>query len=1553
MLRAHLNDFINTDFSVLPDSVSTIVYSLDGVALAQNNFFDIGIDVFSFVHDIEIVDAIVEQNFAVSEDIVTFESYLQQYDQSFFASFQNSESTIQTRIDNIIANAGPQFFSAFTLMNIASFWESVSTIGAAFYSVVINSANGLQGIVDGASSDVLEIAQSDFVAFAREYGFRESGTVTTLQIFEAADLLQNLFARGFDLVRDLSGIFSEGSSSTVSVGFADIVDILNDLNDIWTLQGDNMIPAPLEVLLGGVALAERGVALSNSVAAIAEAMDDPALSDLSRAFLEDALLIKRLEWIDLGSSLLDLFFSGLATVYPGSRAFANISTLGQSAVLALGDLLSINLKSDWVVEAHRFGDLAALVSPMASYQDLVASGLARIDDVIVGTWGAELPSIVPEDTPAVNVVLSDRYDHENEAIFERGGLFADGTVYNGVITPFEDDVDWFQVDLVAGQEYRITFNAGSATLTLLGSNGLVLGRENLGQSTLSLAVMEGTALETGRHYILADGQGDADEYEISLQTVNLPDTVTELVEIDSNLDTPYTLAPGQSLAGRIGDHRDEQDWIGIQLQEGTNYRLAVEYDGYSSDFVLRDAFGRIVAHELRSEGRVLEGTAVNGGTYFVEFSGTGRGNYTLSFDEVSLPHDQTELADAPGGIGTPYEIAEGETFAGTMVERDGDVAGRDVPLGDWVRVALTAGQDYRIRLIEGSAYRGDVTLRDAVGNIVARRDVHISDSDAAVIEGTALSGGTYFISTEGTSQGSYTIQFDAVDLLPDLSELGDAAGRIDTMYHLLMGQSFGGTLAAVDGDRAFGADATDPLGDWVRVDLVAGQGYRFELQQGNINSADATLYDAAGQIVARTSAALSTADLSVIQGIALTSGTYFLGASSGGYNGTYTLQVEERSFSEHLVELDEAVAGTETLYELSPGERFRGELNAADDDTRTIGDPAGDWVRVSLEAGQEYRLTLARDNGLSGTLVLFDATGEQLATENQSLSTRDLSVIEGTALTGGTHYIGAVGNSYSGLYTLGIDRVALGADFTELVDAAGGIDTVYRLDAGERFRGELNSTEGDTPNGDDPMGDWVQVRLYAGQAYRFTLTEDSLHHGELALFSDSGLLLQEADRALSDGTTSVLQGVARSSGDFFIGALASGYTGSYTVDFALNAAPETTLPARIQTTAGQVSVDLAPYFTDADGDALVYQVDGLPETLSLSGNVISGTVAQGGTSFDLRVTVSDGLQNISANLDFGIIHVNTPPVGTPQVWGLAREGETLEAAPTFRDDDGIVDPVYQWLRDGEHIPGATGTFYQVTQADVGASLSVRVQYTDGMGTSEQVESIATLPVENINDAPEGAVLLVGDTRPGQVLRVDASGLSDQDGLGLLQYQWQRDEQDIDGATADSYLLGQEDSGARIRVVLNYLDGFGFNETVFSDVSDPVQSFVLTGTPGPDRIDGSAQNDTILGLDGDDVLRGGDGHDRLQGGDGADTLVGGAGDDSLLGGESEADLRDVMYGGDGDDSLDGGYGNDELRGDAGNDTIAGGFGADTVIGGGGNDTLTGSAFGDMIFGGDGD
>ncbi|MDP2496328.1 hypothetical protein Q8W25_20055, partial [Shimia thalassica] len=1322
LLRTHLEDFTQIDFTELPDDISPLVESLDGVSLAKNNFFDLGIDVFGLVYDIETVAYLSNANFEISVDVLVMEDYLQQYDQSYFSSYKNSEASLQSRIDSIIDNAGEGFFSSFTLMNFAMFWESVSTISTAAYTIAIESADGFGGIFETANSTFESVAQNDYIELVQGFGL---STLSTVRMIEMADLFKELLLIGGRMVGGLHGLFRDAPLSTPALTLSDFANVLTDIDDRLQLWGVDAVPAPLEILLQLGTTIDEGVRVNGENAAIMAVMDNPALTQLSRDFLEDALFVNRLEYVDVVGRLLDTVSAAIRAAQPQSQTLLNGMTLIKQAVLAAGDLTSIAAKSDWVQEMRRYGDLVTLTNPMHDYQNLVESALNHIDQQIVGyTWGTDLPSVIPEAVPGIELMLSARYDLDDEPAMERGGTLAIGSTYHGVFSHYSGDTDWFKVTLVEGEDYRITFDTVNhrwPDLRLLNETGRVIGQQNDTLSNTGVAVMQGTALASATYYLVLDAHTDPDGYNITIESVTLPDDVTELFEMSDSPDTDHVLEVGQTLAGRLGglgDYHARADWVRIELEEGLDYRILLSGNINNLDLALYDSLGIVVGHELTSEGRYLEGTAVKGGSYFVGISSVGTGTYTLSFEEVALPNDLTELVDAKGSVETLYGLAAGENFFGTINPEDGDQAAEGLS-GDWVRVSMIAGQDYRITVTEGSQSSSAVTLMNSDGEQVATRNRALSNSDVSMIQGTALTTGTYYVSTAGASWGTYSINFEEVELAADLSEMRDALG------------------------------------------------------------------------------------------------------------------------------------GIETRYQIEAGQRFWGTLNDRDGDTSNQSDPGGDWVQVSMVAGQDYRITLTEDTLNNGEVALYDASGALVATENQSLSSTETSIMEGTALSGGTFYIASLAAGSLGSYTIDFEEFTPAEDLVELADARGGSETLYGIDVGDRFRGTLSDRDGDTSNQSDPGGDWVAVTLRAGEFYRFTLTELSLSNGELALYDSAGRLVQAEDAGLSTSGTSVVQGTAQATGTFYIASLATGNLGSYTIDFAINEQPVSTLPARYQVDEGAFSLDLNSYFSDPNGDAISYSISGLPVTLTQQGGVISGTLEARPEPLILSVEASDGISPVTVQFDLDVRNINDAPTGSLQVFGFPVEGNTLSVSPAIQDKDGLGEFSFQWLRGDEDMVGATEDSYLLSQGDVGAEISVRVSYVDGFGTSESIESLASSPVSNVNDPVQGTPTVTGTPTQGETLVADATGLSDADGMGTVSFQWTRGGVDIAGATGTSYQLTQEDVGSGYAVRASYVDGYGTSESATSSSTSPVQSsnLHLTGTLGTDTLDGAEGDDTLEGLDG--------------------------------------------------------------------------------------------------------
>ena len=109
-----------------------------------------------------------------------------------------------------------------------------------------------------------------------------------------------------------------------------------------------------------------------------------------------------------------------------------------------------------------------------------------------------------------------------------------------------------------------------------------------------------------------------------------------------------------------------------------------------------------------------------------------------------------------------------------------------------------------------------------------------------------------------------------------------------------------------------------------------------------------------------------------------------------------------------------------------------------------------------------------------------------------------------------------------------------------------------------------------------------------------------------------------------------------------------------------------------------------------------------------------------------------------------IANVNDAPTGVRPLPGpppkIKRLPQILQASA---DADGLGVFSYQWQRDGVVIAGATSSTYTLTDADVGAIITVTASYTDGQGSAESVTSAGTTAVTNVNDAPTGLVTISG------------------------------------------------------------------------------------------------------------------------------------------------------------------------------------------------------------------
>ena len=196
---------------------------------------------------------------------------------------------------------------------------------------------------------------------------------------------------------------------------------------------------------------------------------------------------------------------------------------------------------------------------------------------------------------------------------------------------------------------------------------------------------------------------------------------------------------------------------------------------------------------------------------------------------------------------------------------------------------------------------------------------------------------------------------------------------------------------------------------------------------------------------------------------------------------------------------------------------------------------------------------------------------------------------------------------------------------------------------------------------------------------------------------------------------------------------------------------------------------------------------------------------------------------------------NTPAAGSPAISGTAWVGQTLAADTSgITDEDGLtnVSYGYQWIRsDGgtdTDIDGETASTYTVSDEDVGKTIMVRVSFTDDADNQETLTSAATAAVEARPNSPAtGAPTISGTAQVGETLTADTAGIDDTDGLAGVSYsyQWIRSDggtdTDIDGETASTYTVSDEDVGKTIMVRVSFTDEAGHAESLVSQATSAV------------------------------------------------------------------------------------------------------------------------------------
>ena len=735
-----------------------------------------------------------------------------------------------------------------------------------------------------------------------------------------------------------------------------------------------------------------------------------------------------------------------------------------------------------------------------------------------------------------------------------------------------NDVDWFAVELVAGQTYRINLQGASSLRGTLANpnlygiydanSELLAGttNDNGGRGADSRVFF--TASETGTHYIAAGASGNwTGTYRVTVKDI----THTFTDDFATGIGTTGTVAVDGRARGEI-DQKGDRDWFAVELVAGREYLIDLQGSWGWRHGTLNDAYlygvhdprGELIAGTTNDDGGAgydsrLRFTAAEDGTHYVAAGAYGaeRGTYRLSVKHVD---------DHGAGTGTGGRVTvDGSARSGT-VDYDGDV--------DWFKVSLEAGRTYRIDLEgsdTGAGTLGDPYIHgihDTGGALIAdTTDDDGGEDSNSQVTFTATETGTHYVAAGADGNGVGTYRLSVSDITHIVND--DYAAGIETT---------GTVLAALRG-QITGVMNYEGDVDWIRwenpsrsldyqIDILGHareQGPRFDprllgIYRSNgdrVNDFEDTMDDDSG-------AGLNSR---VTWGTVGDTAYYIAVGGHGRTEGTYTLKI-----SGILPGHDDF----DDIYDTDVGEDAQ-QLLADDLDSQehTIDYPGDrDRFELDLEQGTTYRIELTgrgglvplRDPYIYGIWTGEDISGSPLAgTTNNNGGAGLNSRLNFTAEQDGIHtlVVGGAFTHHEGDYRLWM-RVH---DLDDLDD----VHVLNHTPLGETILGNVlvgNPLLSSAHSSIEVPGDRdaFDVELVAGRTYRIDLRGDDTGDGTLDnpyLYGIFGPYMPRGNARVAGttddddggiGRNSRLQFTPEASGTYFVSVGARGdETGTYTL----------------------------------------------------------------------------------------------------------------------------------------------------------------------------------------------------------------------------------------------------------------------------------------------------------------------------------------------------------------------------------------------------------------------
>ena len=273
----------------------------------------------------------------------------------------------------------------------------------------------------------------------------------------------------------------------------------------------------------------------------------------------------------------------------------------------------------------------------------------------------------------------------------------------------------------------------------------------------------------------------------------------------------------------------------------------------------------------------------------------------------------------------------------------------------------------------------------------------------------------------------------------------------------------------------------------------------------------------------------------------------------------------------------------------------------------------------------------------------------------------------------------------------------------------------------------------------------------------------------------------------------------------------------------------------VTTVAEDSPYSFNPTANDIDnGDTLSFSIDNQPSWTSFDSNTgaLTGTPDNShvGNYAGIVISVSDGIETVALDaFAIAVSNTNDRPIINAIGNQVASENTLFNYNVVSLDIDQSYNFSYSLTDkpEGMTIDETTGAISWTPNDSVASGdVYVTVKVDDGSGADNATTSQSfTIALTAVNDDPIGEVTISGIVILGGILTA-TNNLTDADGIGVINYQWQADGIDIEGETGSTYQLTSADSNKNIRVVARYTDAQGTVESVASNTSTQIVSFAL-------------------------------------------------------------------------------------------------------------------------------